>query len=404
MISRRLPLAAAALAVAAILVATLVPTRTVATEDLHRIASEPWPLADFLRNVILFAPLGASLAWLGGSARSSMLAGGALSALIELVQIAIPGRDPSPIDWIANVAGLALGLGAFRSAPAWLQPTPARAKWLALTAGGAAAGLLWSTGVLLAPAPSSAIFFGHRTPTLPHLAHYGGSVLGASIDELEIPYVGEIRDSESMRARLRGDYTLRVDALASNPPDDLAAFVLVTDAEQREILLLGPDHDDLVFRFRSRSYEVGLETASVRLPHALRDVGPGDRVSLGVQRIGGDLRFSVDGMLDRGHGFTVGDAWLLLAPDFRVVAAWRTVLEATWMAALFLPLGYWGRRDTASVVAWGLAVTALFLAPVVTELRPTPGLQFAGAGFGAALGTLSRRHLPERPRHPGCKG
>jgi hypothetical protein len=50
----------------AILAVTLVPdTRAVKAGQLPRVESDRWQLADLLRNVILFAPLGATLAWSG---------------------------------------------------------------------------------------------------------------------------------------------------------------------------------------------------------------------------------------------------------------------------------------------------------------------------------------------------
>jgi hypothetical protein len=259
-----------------------------------------------------------------------------------------------------------------------------------------AAAVAAGTGVLLAPAPSAAIYYGHHSPLLAHLAPYGGTVRGASIDGIEIPQ-GRIGDSDGVRARLGGDYALRVRARAGAPPEDQAALVLITDAAQREILLLGPDRDDLVFRFRSRSQALGLETAMVRLPQALQSVGLGDALELMVERTGADLCFSIDGEVDCGHGFTVGDGWLFVAPDYRVVASSRPLLDVAWLAALFLPLGYWGRMNYASAVACALAAIALFVVPAVTALRATPVLQVAGAGLGAVLGMVVRRRFAPVP-------
>jgi VanZ family protein len=394
--SRRVPHAAVALAAAGILAVTLVPGDSVVNAaQPRRVGSEPLSLANLLLNVILFILLGASLVWSRLPALRAVLVGAGLSAVIELAQFAIPGRFPSAMDWAANAAGTGLGVALFRTAPAWLLPPPGRARRLALAAGAVASAVLGGTGILLAPAPSAAVFYGHRTPLLAHLAPYAGTLIDASLDEIEIPH-GRIADSDGVRARLGGNFALRLDALAGTPPARLAALLLITDAAQREILLLGQDRDDLVYRFRSRSRLLGLETARLRLPGALRGVDPGDPLELRVERTGAEFCFALDGFLECGHGFTVGDGWLLLAPDHRILTPLRQVLGAAWVAALFVPLGYWGGWNGTSGVAWAIAAAALLLASSVTALLPTPMSQVAGAGCGALLGAACRRQFEGR--------
>ena len=79
-------------------------------------------LADVLRNVALYLPLGAALALRGARARSAWLVGFGLAALIELTQLAIPGRASSPDDVLANALGAGLGHAWLSSAPRWLLP------------------------------------------------------------------------------------------------------------------------------------------------------------------------------------------------------------------------------------------------------------------------------------------
>jgi len=257
------------------------------------------------------------------------------------------------------------------------------------------------TGVLFAPAPTVAVYFGHHTPSLEHLAPYDGTVLEAAIDDIEIPH-GWLSTSDRIRARLVGDYALRVRARSGSPPDELAALLLITDVANNEILLLGPDRDDLVYRFRSRSEPLGLENATVRLPGVLARIGSGHTLSLRVEHSANDLCFEVDRDVECGHGFAVGDGWLLLAPDYRFLARWRPTLGAAWLAALFLPLGYWGRSGAADAAAWAAAASALLLVPLALPLRSTPVSQIAGAGFGALLGMAARRRFtapsPAGPR------
>src|SRR5262245_13407681 len=153
MASRRWLLTAMLIAVA-ILAATLAPDeRAAIAARLPRGSDAPFPLADLLRNLLLFAPLGACLACARLSAVRALLAAAALSAFIELTQLAVPGRDPSLRDWVSNSAGSAL---AFAAVQITRRPLRLRSRPLVLVAGFSAAGILLGTGLLLAPASTSA--------------------------------------------------------------------------------------------------------------------------------------------------------------------------------------------------------------------------------------------------------
>ena len=91
---------------------------------------------------------------------------------------------------------------------------------------------------------------------------------------------------------------------------------------------------------------------------------------------------------------------MLLAPDVHAVAAMRPILGVTWIALLFVPLGYWGRGRShwPRVMACLVAGAALFYAPGVTGLLCTPLRQLAAAGLGALFGLVSRRCLHRADR------
>ena len=70
---------------------------------------------EFAANIALFVPLGLLLPHALGSTRPSTLfatvtAGAALSVLIELAQLAIPGRVSTPADVLANTIGTSAGV------------------------------------------------------------------------------------------------------------------------------------------------------------------------------------------------------------------------------------------------------------------------------------------------------
>jgi glycopeptide antibiotics resistance protein len=115
---RRVPAAALLASTLLILLFTLTPSD--GENELHLIPfseigpSLAHPLAysqgiDLLGNIALFAPLGATLCWLGlGFGRAVAFAAG-LSATIEIVQLVIPGRFTSTDDLILNTVGAAVG-------------------------------------------------------------------------------------------------------------------------------------------------------------------------------------------------------------------------------------------------------------------------------------------------------
>ena len=76
---------------------------------------------EVVANVVMFVPLGLLLATSRRVPRPwhAVAAGLALSAAIETVQIALPGRYPTVQDVAANTAGAAVGAAAVVARRAW---------------------------------------------------------------------------------------------------------------------------------------------------------------------------------------------------------------------------------------------------------------------------------------------
>lgn len=112
-------------------------------------------MADVVRNLLLFVPLGMVVAGWFRSDLAAFVVPAGLSLAIEAAQLGVPGRDPSLGDFICNSVGGAAGVMIARTSGHWLYPTPRLAGRLSL----AWAGLLWlvvaMTGILLAPAPDA---------------------------------------------------------------------------------------------------------------------------------------------------------------------------------------------------------------------------------------------------------
>ncbi|NQD36894.1 hypothetical protein HPT27_07630 [Permianibacter sp. IMCC34836] len=89
-----------------------------------------WSAVDMLANVLLFLPFGLLARWLAGPGHDAshatrnrlallLLAGAALAAVLQWLQVFVPSRQPSLMDVGMNWIGLGLGAGL---AP-WLSPT-----------------------------------------------------------------------------------------------------------------------------------------------------------------------------------------------------------------------------------------------------------------------------------------
>ena len=110
---RRLLLVAAAVVI--VLALTVLPNGGGSGIQLRPFASISHEV-ESVENVLLFMPLGGALAFVGIRFRRAIAFGAALSAAIELVQLAIPGRWTSVDDWIFNTVGTAVGFAVWRLA------------------------------------------------------------------------------------------------------------------------------------------------------------------------------------------------------------------------------------------------------------------------------------------------
>src|SRR2546429_438237 len=205
-----------------------------------------------------------------------------------------------------------------------------------------------TTDVLLNPSLPDAPYYGQWTPSLAHLELYRGRVLDATLSGLPVT-PGPIPDSRLVRDRLAAaqGFSLRVRAVAGPRTPALAALFAIYDDHEREIVLLGPDRDDLVLRFRALATELRFDQPDIRLVSALQHVRAGDTLDITVTRGGarqeGDYGIALNGRSTSGLGCAVGCGWaLLMYPE--VFPPWlRLLLRPGWVGGLFAPAGFWVR-------------------------------------------------------------
>lgn len=357
--------------------------------------------ADVLVNILLFLPFGAALTVTGVPLSRCVLGGALLSAGVEFAQLYIPGRDPSLGDVVSNTLGSGLGVLLVATASRWFLPAGPRATRLSRAAALAAAALCHVTGWLLAPAPPQPPYVALWTPNLGRLQWYRGRVHDVTLRDVTLP-AGPIANSATMRELLRAfrGFALHVRAIAGPRTGRLGGFLVIEGELGRELLLIGPDRDDLVFRFRTRAValHLRLDAPDIRLPNALRSVTAGDTLAITVRGSRGRYTMTANASQADGLGFTVASGWgFLLYPE--TLPAWfKTLCSFLWLAALWAPAGFWARtRGDAWVIVSAMAL-GLLGAPAVTPLCVTPLLQWAAAAIGGLAGVGVRVSLSRRYR------
>ena len=305
-------------------------------------------LADFTLNILLFAPLGAALAYARLRGRWAVLVAGLFSLGIEICQIWIPGRDSSLGDVLSNTLGAALGIVLLATARHWLWPSPRAGRWLAGGWAVTAALIAWATVLLVQPSYPPSVYYGQWTHDLGHLAWYRGRVLSAQIGSLPVPD-GRAADSPLLRTALEQDAPIVLRAVAGPPVPRLGELFGIMDNHRRTIVLVGPDRDDLVYRFRTRGETLRLQAPEIRARDLLRGIQPGDSLRVVVSRYGGDICLSANERrtCQRAPGPERG--WTLLVSGMVTNAhspVWLVgALDAGWLILLALPLAYWSWRS-----------------------------------------------------------
>lgn len=343
----------------------------------------PTGLADTLRNVVLFVPLGVGIALGRRRPWHAAAAGFALSCVVESLQLVTPGRDPSARDVVANTMGAAIGAVTVRSALRFAhRPAHGAAPAMAITALVIVAAAQW----LQTPSFPRAAWFGGYTADLGHFEHYQGRVLTAAIGDAPL---GEARipddAAEALRAALLAGATWRVEAIAGPAPMRLAPLISIHDEAQREILLLGVIGDSLLVRERHRSADLLLEAVDTRVDDILHGVHAGDSLSIEVRTGGETSCVSAQGRLRCVASRPPARGWALFASVTRFSERGRAALDATWLALLALPIGFLLRPAPSGALAALIWIGGLALMPgMVGSMEPS----VTGVG-GAIAGVLA---------------
>lgn len=379
---------------------TLMPHR----EEMARVAVTPVTCVicgdlggvDFFLNILLFVPLGIGLTLAGFSWRRALVLAGLTTFSVELLQMkAVPGRDASLGDVMANTLGG--GLGALLAAH-WrgvVFPSPDRARRLAL-AYAILLGWIWSgTAWALGPAyPQGVRWYGawaaeldnfDRFPGKPLLVRAGGEPL------LPGPALNQSRLEDAVVARP----SLGFQAVLGGPTQRLAPIGSIVDGVHRDVMLIGQAGEDLVFEVRMRATILKLRNPMAALRNGLSGMA-GDTVEAeGALRDGAfELRASRgEQSTSRRLPLSAGWGWSLVAPWTPVLDDGASLLTAVWIAGVLTLLAYWSAM--AGGGAHSIApVTVLLLigaTPWAAGFPPAGWSEWAAATTGLLLGTLAAR-------------
>lgn len=347
-------------------------------------------LADVVLNILLFVPFGLVLGQFGKRQHHVLIVSALLSAGIEFAQSYIPGRDAAAFDIVFNTAGAAVGVILARRTRAWLLPSCATGNRLSLASAFAAVGILALVGYLLGPAPARSSSYTLWTPRAGLAVQYEGEVVNAVFGTMKIVPPGTV-PTKSVTALLTASGELRVQVVPASLQSGFRPVIAISDEGGREIVLLGLQGDDLVFRYRTRSASVRLDRPDFRFVGAMRDAVPGKITEIAVLRESQGYCMSVDEKRACTYGFTVGDGWALLLHPDGLASPVHTLLASVWLAVLFLPGGYWAVGRWVRALSASLLVLGLLVTPQLSGLLPTRPVEIAAGLTGFLSGIALRR-------------
>ncbi len=343
--------------------------------------------ADALLNVLLFIPLGFALARSGAGWLAVVLVVG-FSLAIESAQLFIPGRDASLGDVVFDSAGGVVGLlsGWARSWPGVLGRLPG---CLTVPLGAGAAGLIVLTGVLLEPSMPDSVYFGQWTPELGHLDAYDGEVMQATVGSQRVP-PWRLQNSAEVRDLLQRGAPLEVRFTAGVAPDGLAPVFSIHDQEQVEVVLVGVQGEDLVYRYRTLAATLRLDQPDFRIRMAMAGGRPGDVSRARVWGGAGGLCLSLNETEACPVGPTPGMGWAFLFYPDRGPHRWVPFLSVLWLFVLTVPVGFAGGNSKATAAGAALPLLALILIPRASLLNAVTAWEATAALLGIVSGVVLR--------------
>ena len=230
-----------------------------------------------------------------------------------------------------------------------------------------------------------------------------------SIGDLGIP---DARFTQSAKARellFRGA-TVRTTIVPDGRTSGVAPIVRIPDDEEREIVLLAQQDDNLVFGVRTGAAVLRLRPPFFALPNAFSALAPGDKgrtrdtltVSARYSPREVAIWANTSTRLERRIPITASLGWTMLLPFQWFIEGTRVeqIVTSIWIACLLLPIGYWGTwivrsalaRETRRIpmlaipIALAVLYCGLVLVPRAFGASAAPATDWLAALIGMLLG------------------
>jgi hypothetical protein len=397
---RALARAGAAVFLVAILLATLTPASEAARVggDFFCLVCGAAPVANAVRNVLLFLPFGFFAFGLLPRVLGVALLGAAVSGSVEALQIVIPGRNPLVVDFMANTAGAGLGAMMAAAAPTWIRPAGAAGRRTFLVAAGLAALAAVASSLLLVPAPPRGDLWVQWNPPIGSAGAYPGPVLRLRLGAITME-PGPVPAGEDVAGAFLAGDPLAVTFRRARPghPGD-ALLRILSSADGRPVISLAVMNDAVAAGLSYRAGLFGLAHPRAWARGILAGAAPGDAATLTVRlRPDGGLRMDGPGGRTDGPAVDPSMGWSLLYFPHGAGPRTLAALGFLWCGGLVFIPAFLGRRRGEG--AWAALLVLLLLAapPLSTPfLAPLPLAGWAGALVGWTAGRAARAGVDRR--------
>lgn len=343
--------------------------------------------ADALLNIVLFVPLGLLVGRRTGLL-VALLLGLSLSATVEAGQLLLAGRYSNVGDLVWNALGAWLGAACARPLHARFagaSPLPAQAVAVGLP-------IVWllAASWALRPidiGPGFSIDDGTSLERPRPIAARKVSA-GSRVDRARFGYT-------LVRARMarepNGDWNLTAKTIRPPPSRRLAPLVVVYDASDRPVRLLGVDRGDLVLWERTRTPALRLDQANHRLPSGIagHDVGGVLTVTAG-QTADEGLCMGVEQRRTCDLGVSPARTWTLFRSREHASESVKQRVDLAWMATLTLLIGLVGGGARGTLISAGTFAVLVVVLPSSTALVAAGWTDLTGIALGVGGGVLAR--------------